>query len=57
MQISLEGKEKKNSYQFCTKMPLGQIGQEVWPESNIGVFAWKFVDSMYRGQRKRQKIL
>ena len=41
---------------FCTKMPLGPIGQEFWPESNVGVFAWKLVDSSYRGPRNKLKI-
>ena len=29
------GRKKKNSYQFCAKMPLGQIGKEFWPKSMV----------------------
>ena len=49
-------KEKKNSYQFCTKTPLCHISQEFWPESNVGVCAWKLVDSTFRGPRKNAKF-
>ena len=47
--ILYKEKEKKNSYQFCSKMPLVQIVQEFLPESNINVFAWKRVKCIYSG--------
>ena len=65
MQNSLGKKKKKknsskfctNSYQFCAKMSLGQIGQQFWPKSNVGVCAWTLVHSTLRRPRKKCKIL
>ena len=57
MENSLEIKEKKNLYKFCTKMPQGPAGQEFWPECNFGVFEQKIVDSIYSGPGNNWKIL
>ena len=50
-------KKKKNSYQFCTKTTLGQIGQEFCPKSNLGMCEWKLVDITLRSPRMKCKIL
>ena len=50
-------RRKKKSSKFCTKMPLVLTGQEFWPECTVGVFEWKLVDGIYRGPRKKWKIL
>ena len=65
MENSLEGKKekkkkrkrKKYSSKFCMKMALGPTGQYFWLECNVGIFAWKLVDSMFRGPRNKWKIL
>ena len=50
--------ESKNNWgKFCTKMPLVLIGQEFRPECNVSIFARKLVDSIFRGLRKKWKIL
>ena len=49
--------EEKKLYKHCMKMPPGQIGQEFWPKSTVGIFAWKLVDSIYTSPRKKWKIL
>ena len=52
--------EKKSSGKLRTRMPIGPsrpTGQEFWLECNVGVFAWKPVDSIYRGPRNKRKIL
>ena len=38
-------------------MPQGSTGQQFWRECNVYVFAWKLVDSIYRGPRNKLKIL
>ena len=38
-------------------MPLCQIGQEFGPESNVAIFAWEILGSIYIGQRNKNKIL
>ena len=57
MENSIGKKKKKNSCQFRSKMPLGQIDQEFWPESNMGVFAIKLVDCVYKGSINKWKNL
>ena len=38
-------------------MPLGLASQEFWLESNVGMCAWKLVDSKLRGPRNKWKII
>ena len=55
--IFRKNKEKKTWTTFSMKMPLGQSGQEFGSECNVTIFARKFVRSIYRGPRNKQKIL
>ena len=50
-------KKKKKSLKFCTRIALGPTYQDVWPECNVGVFALKLVDSIYRGPWNKRKII
>ena len=35
-------------------MPLCPIGQEFWPEYNVGIFAPKHANSIFCGQKKKK---
>ena len=49
--------KKKNSVNFCSKIPLGPTVQEFWLEYNVGLFEWKLVDNIYSGPRNKLKNL
>ena len=44
-------RERESSMKFCMKLPLGSSSQEFLPVFYVGFFAWKFIDSIYRGPR------
>ena len=49
---------KTNNYgNFCTVMPQGSTVSQLRPEWNVEFFAWKLVDSIYRGPTKKREII
>ena len=49
---------KTNNYcKFRTVMPQGSTVSQFRPEWNVDFFAWKVVDSIYRGPRNEREII
>ena len=44
-------RERESSMKFCMKLPPGSSSQEFLAVFYVGSFAWKFIDSIYRGPR------
>ena len=48
--------EKKTSIKFCSRMTIGPMGQEFWPEYNFGAFVQKLVHSIFRGLMEKSFV-
>ena len=36
-------------------MPVGPTYQEFWPEYNVGIFAWKLVDHIFKRSKNQME--